>query len=273
MSTGGGRTGAPAGWQAVAANRAMEVTQGRWGPVQGAFWGTRRSRMAARFVALPGAVAFAALIFGVPFALLAKTGAASVLVVLAIGVVCAAIAYLMLRATRVKDHLAVFLFTGGFVWDDGERAEVVPFDQITDVRRRAVKVTTQYGAEKYSSFTYTISRSDGAQFLIDDRFTGNRQLGDRIMEQVTVLQLGPARERLRRGETLRFEPYEINRQGIGGGGMPFTPWAEVSQVTTADGQLVVRVNGRVVSSEPFENVPNALLLLTLAGELTPASGG
>ncbi|MFC6020011.1 DUF6585 family protein [Plantactinospora solaniradicis] len=258
-------------WQAAAVNRAVRAAQGYWGPPQATYWWQVRRRSQSRLIAVPGAIALAAVLCAVPYTLMSEAYGAGVLVAL-VGIVATGIAVLMYRATKPKERVGVILFSGGFVWDDGRESDVVPFDQIADVRRNVTQHLGSGGAVRYTSHHYTVIRPDGSRLLINDAFRDVVELGDRVMSAVTALQVAGGRERLHRGETLDFAPFAINRQGLRlDADLPVTPWSEVSEVRLRDGSLEVLVNGRKVGARFIQQVPNVFVLVTLAEELRLAN--
>jgi hypothetical protein len=185
--------------------------------------------------------------------------------------VSAGVAALMFRGTKPKARIGVILFGGGFVWDDGKQSDVVPFDQIVDVRRNVTQHRGPGGAVKYTSHRYTVVRPDGTQLVLDDAFGKVAELGDRVLNAVTALQVASGRERLQRGETLEFTPYAISRQGFRlDRDTAVTPWSEVSEVRLRDGWLEVLINGRKLGASLIPKVPNVFVLLTLTEELRQA---
>ena len=258
-------------WRTAAVDRAVGAAQGYWGPPQATYTWQVRRRSQSRVIALPGAIALTAVLCAVPYTLLSKAYAAGIVVAL-IGIGATGIAVLMYRVTKPKGRISVVLFSGGFVWDDGRESDVVPFDQIADVRRNVTQHLGPGGAVRYTSHHYTVIRPDGSRLVIDDAFHNVVELGDRVMGAVTALQVAGGRERLHRGETLDFAPFAISRHGFRlDGDLPATPWSEVSEVRLRDGSLEVLVNGRKVGARFIQQVPNVFVLVTLAEELRLAN--
>ena len=264
-------------WQATAVNLAVQATGGQWGPPQATYWWLIRKRMQSRLIALPGAIALTALLCGVPLTLL--SGAAQgALVVGVIGLAALGVAYLMYRVTAPRKRTGVVLFPHGFVYVDldaaSDQVTVWPFAEIADVRRLVVEHRYTHGTLKYTSHLYTVIHANGRQVQLNDHFVKVGELGDRVMNAVTALMLPQARERVHRGETLRFGPYEVSLHGIRlDAGMEVTPWREVSGVDMRNGMLEIRVGGRRLSIEQLHQIPNVLVLVSLAQELRQVSAG
>jgi hypothetical protein len=101
---------------------------------------------------------------------------------------------------------------------------------------------------------------------------GWKRRGDRHRGADVPDHQAEAADRLRRGETLDFSPFAINRQGLRlDSDLPVTPWSEVSEVRLRDGSLEVLVNGRKVGARFIQQVPNVFVLVTLAEELRLAN--
>ncbi|MBE1488529.1 DUF6585 family protein [Plantactinospora soyae] len=268
MSGSDVRAGTEQDWQTAAVDRAVRAAQGYWGePLATYWWQEARRRSRSRLIAVPGAVALAAVLCAVPYTLMSEAYGASVVVAL-VGIVAAVIAVLMYRGGKPNERIGIVLFSGGFVWDDGRESDVVPFDQIADIRRSVTQHLGSGGAVKYTSHHYTVIRPDGSRLLINDAFHDVVELGDRVMSAVTALQVAGGRERLHRGETLDFAPFAINQRGLRlDSDLPVTPWSEVSEVRLRDGSLEVLVNGRKVGARFIQHVPNVFVLVTLAEEL------
>jgi hypothetical protein len=93
---------------------------------------------------------------------------------------------------------------------------------------------------------FTLSLKDGRKIVLGRRFKKIVELGEVIHSKVTEIRLPIAIEAFKRGETLDFGAYIINREGIRGlySDQVLTPWPQVQDVRIVNGFVQIHRHGK-----------------------------
>lgn len=174
----------------------------------------------------------------------------------------------------------VYGFEHGLIrHDEGAAPQVFRWDQIVKVLRSAVTHHFKNGRYTNTTFSYELTRSDGAKTSIDGSChdpqhkrhanpdsPGMRyaRLGLRADERITRILLPDALAALRRGESLAFGKITISAAGVQGK-KGLVPWSEITTAEARDGHVVINRAGKfwAVHNRPVLAVSNVSLLLAL----------
>lgn len=195
----------------------------------------------------------------------------SVLVIFAVLFVGTAI-YLLYTVIQAANQ-QVYLFQRGIIIEKGSQTQAFPWSQANEVRQ---SITRNYRNGVYTGTTYifTLRRADGYQVKLGNLTKGIAELGPAMAEGVTRELVPRALQALRMGQTLTFEPFVINQQGIGNG-HEFLPWSQIQPVEVKQGRVTVKKVGtsRGTWSAMVAKIPNFLVFTVVAEEMRRQAGG
>jgi hypothetical protein len=156
-------------------------------------------------------------------------------------------------------NLRVYVFTNGFIRARGRKGDAVRWDQVQAIWEK-VKQSRSGG-----TLTYTVQRNDGQVFVQGSPLQNSRDMGLRMMREVTKLHLPAAKAAYNAGQTLSFGKVNVNMQGLNNG-KELVPWDQIGRVTTKQGNVCIEKNGQQItwSSVKSAEVPNLSVLVALA---------
>ncbi|HLI70608.1 MAG TPA: DUF6585 family protein [Ktedonobacteraceae bacterium] len=155
-------------------------------------------------------------------------------------------------------NLRVYIFTNGFIRARGVKGDVVRWDQVQAIWER-VRQSRSGG-----TFIYNVQRNDGRVFVLGSPLQNSRDMGLRMMREITRLHLPAAQAAYNAGQTLSFGKVNVNAQGLNNG-KELVPWDQIGRLTTKQGKLCIEKNGRQIvwSSVKSSEVPNLSVLIAL----------
>lgn len=161
--------------------------------------------------------------------------------------------------TLRSSNLRVYIFTSGFIRARGRKGEAVCWDQIQAIWEKVKQ--TGYGTR----FSYTVQRVDGQVFKQGSPLQNSRDMGLRMMSEISKLHLPAAMAAYHAGQMLSFGRITVNMQGLNNG-KEFVPWSQVGRVAVQHGNVYIEKNGRRVKWSPVKSaeVPNLSVLIALA---------
>jgi len=155
-------------------------------------------------------------------------------------------------------NLRVYIFTTGFIRAKGRKGEVVRWDQVQAIWEKVTR-------SRYStSFTYTVQRADGQTFKQGSPLQNSRDMGLRMMREISKLHLPAAQAAYRAGQTLSFGRITVNQQGLSNGKV-IVPWNQLSNVAVQSGKVYIEKDGYRLNWSPVRSaeVPNLSVLIAL----------
>jgi hypothetical protein len=155
-------------------------------------------------------------------------------------------------------NLRVYVFTNGFIRARGRNGDVVRWDQVQAIWEK-VRQSRSGGV-----FTYTVQRNDGQVFVQGSPLRNSRDMGLRMMREITSIHLPAAQAAYNAGQTLSFGKVNVNMQGLNNG-KELVPWDQIGRLTTKQGKLCIEKNGQQItwSSVKSAEVPNLSVLMAL----------
>ena len=116
----------------------------------------------------------------------------------------------------------------------------------------------------YTSYNYTVRRSDGTQFKFGSALKNTKQLGVAIQQEVTRRHLPKAIAAYESGSPANFGPLSVSMQGISKNGV-LVPWNQVGQVNLRRGWVIVPKQGSLLAASRTRCslVPNVGVFLQL----------
>ncbi len=159
-------------------------------------------------------------------------------------------------------NLRVYIFTNGFIHARGKSGEAVRWDQIQAIWEKVTR-------SRYSNtFLYTVQRSDGKVFRQGSPLVNCRDMGVRMMREVTKVHLPAAKAAYNAGQTLTFGPVNVTMQGLNNG-KEMVPWDQIGRITLQQGKLGFEKEGRTLtlSSVKTADIPNLSVLIALVNSV------
>jgi hypothetical protein len=141
-------------------------------------------------------------------------------------------------------------------WD-----QATVYQDITRHYRNGVYVATTY--------VYTLTNPDGSTVKVTQFFDDPQVWGAAIQQAVTRAQLPAVLGALKQGQTVRFGDIAVNSAGVSTPKRGEVAWAQIENVTVANGGVVLRKGGKLLpwSSRPVKEIPNFLLFMAAVDEL------
>jgi hypothetical protein len=163
-------------------------------------------------------------------------------------------------------YRAVYLFTGGFVLEArGERAAYT-WDDLGPVTVSGVRDA----ARSPTRLRFAVGTADG-ELTLGPELPDVRDLGERVLAEVTARVLPGQLARIRDGETVRIGPFEVGPDGVAKEGERVA-WDDVVDVGMDNGVVYVGTRGEARRlSAIAARTPNAIVLVQLCRTLA-ASG-
>ena len=168
----------------------------------------------------------------------------------------------------------IYLFEQGLIIDKGKQVQAFPWNQVAAVRQ---SITRNYRNGRYvgTTYIYTLRRVDGYQVKLNNLTKNIAELGPTLAQGITRELVPRALHSIKVGQTLTFDPFSINQQGIGNG-REFLPWSQVQGVEVQQGRVIVKKAGTSRDSwtDKVAKIPNFLVFTVVADEmLRQASAG
>ncbi len=157
-----------------------------------------------------------------------------------------------------------YVFTEGLIRAQGSKIDVMRWEHIEAVWEKIVRHRYRGLITIYTSYNYTVSRGDGAQFKFSSALKNTKQLGDVIQQEVTRRQLPKAIAAYDNGSLANFGPLSVSMQGISKNGV-LVPWNQVGQVNLRRGWVIVPKQGSLLAASRTRCslVPNLQVFLQL----------
>jgi hypothetical protein len=161
-------------------------------------------------------------------------------------------------------NLKAYVFSEGLVRAKGSQVDVMRWEHVEAVWERVVKYRYRGLIPLYTTYNYTVRRSDGAQFKFTSSLKSNKLLGEAIQQEVTRRQLPQAIAAYDSGVPVNFGTLSVSTQGISKAGV-LVPWNQVGQVNFRRGWLIVHKQGSLLagSRTRASSVPNLQVFLQL----------
>jgi hypothetical protein len=157
---------------------------------------------------------------------------------------------------------AVYLFTGGFVLAERGRRTAYAWDELTSVTVSGVRDA----ASSPTRFRFAVSTPDG-EITLGPELPDVRDLGERVLAEVTGRLLPGQLARVRAGERVRMGAFALDRDGVEKEGERLS-WNEVTESGVDNG--IVFVGGRGGArrlSAIAARTPNAIVFVELCRTL------
>lgn len=148
----------------------------------------------------------------------------------------------------------------------------------TTVRQRIVN-HTRNGVHSHTTYSYRLTGPDGTGLTLGGGtnmpgLAEPEKWGREIQEGITRAQLPVALRAVAEGDTVAFDPIQVDRRAVTGRGRS-VPWSDIEQVKIAQGHVSLRVAGRWLSliNAEISEIPNFFVLHALAEHLRTTAGG
>jgi len=164
------------------------------------------------------------------------------------------------------------LHEGGVMYDDGTRRRLIRWEEITTLKQPPAKVKVRGVLEVKIPYACLL-RAEGQPEIVLSGFGNVRAVGKRAEQETLERILPQLRERLERGETVRFGTLSLSADGVGGFGVlggGQVRWEEVEGLyIDGKGRVALAEKGALLGQPavPFIDVPNGHLFFALAAEL------
>jgi hypothetical protein len=190
---------------------------------------------------------------------------------------------------REEEKFRVYEYEHGLVREGGGMPLVVfRWDQVRTVLQHST-AHFENGRYKGTTFSYQLTRSDGAQFAIDGRYMDPRrarvsgpanqhrrwaEFGEAATRHVATRQLLDAQATLTIGQQLAFGDIVISNQGVHTQKYGIVPWSQIKDVQVRNGTVQIKKEGKFLSlsSRPVGRIPNFVLFMVLVDALRKAPG-
>jgi hypothetical protein len=158
----------------------------------------------------------------------------------------------------------VALYKNGLIVEKGGRRQTALWDEIGVVKETIEQVFFR-GKYVYDRYSYTIEKKNGETFNLSNMISDVEQIG-RLVKEKTFERLYPeAVEKINRGEKIRFDLLELDKNGFGG-----AAWTDFSGFRIKDGMIEVKdKGGKAIVSSAYGAMPNVHLLIALLKERLP----
>jgi hypothetical protein len=162
----------------------------------------------------------------------------------------------------------IYLHEEGFVQVSRKGIAAHRWDSIMTVRQAITRTRTN-GISTGTNYHYTFTYADGSESTMSSMTADMSELGGKIMDAITAVQIPHAVAAIRAGHTLPFGPFTVNAQGIGVGDKEMIPWAQVAEVDLSGGYFrIKRAGKRMMTTRECAKVPNLYTLLFVASRMT-----
>jgi len=168
--------------------------------------------------------------------------------------------------------LRVALHHGGLVVFRGDRASVIPWDEIQAVwHKQAANLTPEDTLGSMldgSQSAYTLRTRSGERYVLDSFLRDHKTLGDAIRRETTLRLLPQALHAYKVAGRVEFGKLAISLEGLSKGSK-MLPWYDVGCVVVQNGfVLVKRRDGRLAwFGVRMSKVPNLYVYLALAEKI------
>ncbi|HLZ62937.1 MAG TPA: DUF6585 family protein [Ktedonosporobacter sp.] len=160
----------------------------------------------------------------------------------------------------------LYLFQLGLVIEKGNQIQVLPWRDLQV--RQSITRRSSNGIYVGTTYSYTLRRSDGYHIELGSLVKNIAELGQAITTGVTQELVPHAFSAIRAGQTLTFDPFSVNLQGIGFK-REFLPWPQVQEVVASRGSLTIKKAPPRSGSwlALVSRVPNVMVFLVIAEEM------
>lgn len=161
-------------------------------------------------------------------------------------------------------NVKAYVFTEGLVRAKGSKIDVMRWEHVEAVWQKIVKHRYRGLITLYTSYTYTVRRSDGAQFKFTSALKDAKQLGEAIQQEVTRRQLPKAMAAYDSGSPVNFGTLTVSSQGISKGARLLS-WNQVGKVDFRRGWLNIHIQGNLLAAirTQASSIPNLDVFLQL----------
>jgi hypothetical protein len=161
-------------------------------------------------------------------------------------------------------NVKTYIFSEGLIRAKRSKIDVMRWEHIESVVEKIVRHRYRGLITIYTSYNYTVSRGDGAQFKFSSALKNTKQLGEAIQREVTRRQLPKAIAAYNSGSPVNFGPLSVSMQGISKNGVP-VPWNQIGQVNLRRGWVIVSKQGSLLAASRTRCsvVPNLQVFLQL----------
>ncbi|GAA2425933.1 hypothetical protein GCM10010191_42960 [Actinomadura vinacea] len=158
---------------------------------------------------------------------------------------------------------AVYLFTGGLVLEAGGEPTAFEWDDLVSVSVSGVR----HEADGRSRFRFVVVAADGRELRLGEELPEVRELGERVLAEVTGRTLPRLVERVRSGEVVRLGPFAVGPDGVEKEGERLA-WPAVAEAGVDNGVVFVRSHDDLASVTAIAaRVPNAVAFVELCRHL------
>jgi hypothetical protein len=155
-------------------------------------------------------------------------------------------------------------------------ATMVPYHWETMSVLQEITRNHRNGVHTHTTYAYTFAGPGVEESQVKGGVIGAFQdpqiWGPEIQQQVTAAQLLPALAAVQAGRTLEFGPFALTAERLSAGEKSVA-WSEVQEITTKNGFLSVKQQGRwlKMSVRTVSRIPNFFLFRMLAEHLVEAA--
>ena len=156
------------------------------------------------------------------------------------GVLAAVMGIVSYRMGVGQRGLLVVVYADGVSRTQGSKTAVFRWDEIDEVRRRMITS----GRGRATGFIYQISDANGGEAKFDtNNLPRGRDLGQKIVLEVTRRQLPKAQAAYEKGETLDFGRFSLSKDGLISRKKTLA-WSDVESVDLRGARIEVKEKGR-----------------------------
>lgn len=156
----------------------------------------------------------------------------------------------------------VALHEHGVLVERGGERHTALWDEIAAVTEKVEKVYMN-GQYVYNRYLYTIDKSDGQSFALNNMVSKVDRIGGALKEKTFERLYPQAAQAIERGEKVSFGSLRVDQNGFEGNGERFL-WTQLAAMRLKDGQLEIKDrNGKAVFKSQYGLTPNAHVLLPL----------
>jgi Family of unknown function (DUF6585) len=176
---------------------------------------------------------------------LAPNGVASTnssIIEIVIGLLLFLIFFYLLWKSLSKWGEAIVVYRDGFAYTEGDETIPTPWRDITSFTMRVIQIRYYGFIPAGTVREYKIETRSGKKIKLDSNLSRIEELITLIREQITPLQLEQYNQALDKGLIIQFGPVTVSRElGIQVRG-DICPWAEIENITVANGEIFIRAN-------------------------------
>jgi hypothetical protein len=171
---------------------------------------------------------------------------------------------------------AIALFEGGFTILDRSGLRSWRWEEITSVYASVTRGMHRNAATG-ARHRYTLVDRNGKQIVLDDTWKRVDALAANVRERVAPRLYLHTADAFNRGETLRFGPLLMSKEGGIQLGKKAHHWKDILEVAVKDGFVVITPGGERKGHKrervPVSTVPNLDVLVSLLNQLVPVKIG